>query len=890
MSRRDDLEQLIRDQERLILEHEQIIQTTDRPEERLNSQRKLQEHRASLERYRAELAALPAEARQARPAGPLPAPPPPPRHAGRLVGRQKELDRLCRRLRGEEGTPAWVAVRGIGGVGKSELAIAAAHALYDYFEGRVIWLEGGVHSVEAIQDRLAAALGIELPSPGDPQRDDTLTWVLSRQKPTLIVLDDLRRAHLDRWRALCPPSPPCAALITSRRTDLPLPPRAVIPLDELHDADAVELLAFLLPEGWADAEPQAVAEIAALLDGIPLALTLAARRAARLTRVAHPLTTLCDELRTHRERVLNQTDRPERRDMSVFLTFDLSFDDLDAPDRDRLRRLGVFARNEIELPALAAVWETDEEQARAAANRLADAGLIEESESDKWWMHDLLRAHAADRLRAVPEQHLAARLAHAAHWQRWLDDFVPRSPGDWQQLNAQRPELEAAVEWLLKEQPHNLITVRLALAMIQNFPASTFSRGVDWLRAALSVAQDRQRAAEQDAERPMWDNMAAQVQSSLAILLSARGQYDEAEQLYRASLPLLARSGDIKNLATTQARLADLLFQIRAQYDEAEWLYRSSLDIMEKLDDTANAAMMQSKLADLLFHVRAQYDEAEQRYRSSLHLFETMQDSRSAAVTRSNLADLLCRREQYHEAERLYRQSIHTFETIAQPRSLATTQTKLANLLRIHGRYDDAEQLYRAALEVMEELGDRRSGANVQLSLADLACARQEYDQAEHLYRLSLEASSTLGDRRSAAITRGKLATCLRRCGKLDEAEAEYRSSLHELEELKLCREAAVTQLNLAGLLDARGQYDEAERLYRQSMSTFKELQDVNSMIAQLRLADMLFNHKRYEEAEALYADGLKFAQQHQDAQYVAAFMNRLAQIRNKPRPTDAGV
>lgn len=97
------------------------------------------------------------------------------------------------------------------------------------------------------------------------------------------------------------------------------------------------------------------------------------------------------ELRARRIQVLNQGEEPDRPDLSVVITFDVSYDDLDADDQARLRKPGVFARNEFELPALQAAWEDEESSARGALERLANAGLAEETGQETWWMHDLLR-------------------------------------------------------------------------------------------------------------------------------------------------------------------------------------------------------------------------------------------------------------------------------------------------------------------------------------------------------------------------------------------------------------------------------------------------------------------------------------------------------------------
>lgn len=262
----------------------------------------------------------------------------------------------------------------------------------------------------------------------------------------------MRRRHLAEFDQIKPPRPPCALLVTSRRYDLPLPGPAIKNLDVLPAKQARELLSTRIPEAWLDAEADATEAVCELVEYIPLALTLAARRAERIAKrqdetADHPLATLLDELQARRIRVLNQGEDPNRPDLSVVITFDASADDPDPPDQARLRRLGVFARNEFELPALMAVWGDDEVEARQALERLVNAGLVEEVARDTWWMHDLLREYAAERLgKDDPGEEQAARLAHVAYWKGYLESLEPRRIDEWRDLESHRNVTSATME------------------------------------------------------------------------------------------------------------------------------------------------------------------------------------------------------------------------------------------------------------------------------------------------------------------------------------------------------------------------------------------------------------------------------------------------------------
>lgn len=137
-----------------------------------------------------------------RPPGPVRTRIPEPR-AVRLVGREEDREWVCRRL--QTGDVAAVAgVRGIGGIGKTELAIAVTREMEGCFEGGVVWIDCGPNDAFVIQERIAAAIGAEMAGTDLPQRADALAMAFSHQPATLVVLDDLRRRHLADWRYIAP--------------------------------------------------------------------------------------------------------------------------------------------------------------------------------------------------------------------------------------------------------------------------------------------------------------------------------------------------------------------------------------------------------------------------------------------------------------------------------------------------------------------------------------------------------------------------------------------------------------------------------------------------------------------------------------------------------------
>lgn len=605
---------------------------------------------------------------ESAPPQPIPTRIPAPR-AEQFVGRKKEKAWLRQRLlAGEKAAVA--GVRGIGGIGKTELAIAVVQELGEHFPGEIIWLDCGPNDGFVIQERLAQAVGAQLTTNDLDSRADALALAMSKRPATLVVFDDIRRRHLADLEDLLPPSPPCAVLITSRRHDLPLPRQAVRRIDVLEPAEGEGLLEDLLRAEGVPTNGEEVAAIARLLEYVPLALTLAARHAAaiiewELESEQPPLALLRQELETRRRiRVLHEGERP---DLSVVITFDASYDDLDPAHQTHLAQLGVFAQNDLNLAAVKAVWNAgDEESTRAGLHALTHAGLVETTGPETWWLHDLLREYAAEKLLADNSLAVTTRIAHARFCHTFLEQLELREAADWEQLSNFIPEVEQAADWLLADwQKEPQLSAELAIEISQTLQSYTVANWETWLRQGMAAAQA-------DGQK----NSARRLQRSLGEYYQWRGEPAQAEMYIRSSL------------ATAQALL-----------DEA-----TKTDDEEGIDNgRRGVAVTQSSLADLLT-TRGQVEEAERLYRESLQTKKAIGDTREVAVTQVGLADLMALKGDVKEAEAVYISCLEIFRRLQDAYSFGAVQTRLALLYLQQKRREEAAQLLHAARQLFTDL------------------------------------------------------------------------------------------------------------------------------------------------------------------------------------------
>jgi pentatricopeptide repeat protein len=344
-----------------------------------------------------------------------------------FTGRGEELRMLSgslEQLGRADGTVVISAIGGTAGVGKTALAVHWAHQVAERFPDGQLYvnLRGFGPSGPPMTAREAVcgfleSLGVprdRIPVGADAQAGLYRSMLAGRRM--LVVLDNA--ADEAQVRPLLPGSAGCLAVVTSRR---PLPGLAAaegalpVSLDLMSEAEAGELLAARLGAVRVAAEPRAVSELAVLCAGLPLALAVAAVRAAASPGLA--LTSLTEQLRDMRGRldVLDAEDPAS----SVRAVFSWSYQNLSGPAARMFRLLGAHPGPDISLPAAASLAGVPCTEARRILAELTGTHLLTQDARGRFAFHDLLRAYAMEE--AQGQQHQAEQL-EATH--RMLDHYL----------------------------------------------------------------------------------------------------------------------------------------------------------------------------------------------------------------------------------------------------------------------------------------------------------------------------------------------------------------------------------------------------------------------------------------------------------------------------------
>ncbi|NWJ98353.1 MAG: hypothetical protein HXX20_21580, partial [Chloroflexi bacterium] len=437
-----------------------------------------------------------------------PAPPPPPDHFG---GRDLPLAELKRRLK-LANFIAITALHGLGGIGKTTLALKLANDLFysDKFFRAVLW-------ADITRSPNPLSLLTSWAKHADPAFDPgnqslnqvalqvkaLLEGVIGEQCQTcasnrvLVVLDDVWENGKDAVRLLkmaCPNG--STLLLTSRSENVAIDLGANrFSLDRVYGEDALQLLQTYLPE----ADPAALSQLATLLGGHALALTLAAKR---VLRKANPARALLAQIAEYQRGLPVGTarlelGREETREDNLTLAFSYSYDDLTPDYQQRFRALGAMAQDQaFDLPMLAALWQATATETEEYCDWLRLLSLLEldKSGAEEGWyrMHPLLQAYARVLLSQDVAEYSAVLVRYQEQVIEIANQFQKLPPQEWGQLNPYLPHIHAVGDDLV-EQTAALETLEdeALIRRAQSFALNTYGYLYRRMDVQMGVRRDK---------------------------------------------------------------------------------------------------------------------------------------------------------------------------------------------------------------------------------------------------------------------------------------------------------------------------------------------------------------------------------------------------------------
>ncbi len=542
----------------------------------------------------------PALAPPALPAAPASGGTPTPATA--LLGRERELEQLVQLVRMRSAR--LVTLTGPGGVGKTRLAVELAHTMGEEVEGGAVYISlGAIADPALVGPTLAEALGIAVGEGRSP--GEALARALA-PRTLLLILDNFEQLLPAAMllSELLAAAPRLQLVVTSRAAlrlagerELPVRPLGLPAkgdgLDAIVRSPAVALFldrARAVRPDFALTEETAIAaaSVCARLDGLPLAIELAAARskimqpAAILERIDHSLGLLTS----------GASDAPERH-RSLRATLDWSYELLDEDDRKLLARLGVFVGG-ASLEAAEQVCGADGLAVLDALAGLVDKSLLSSDGGDppRFALLETVREYALERLVASGEEE-PTRSAHAAFYLALAEEAEPQVQGpeqSWwvQRLAREHGNFRSALAFIF-ERGDGETALRLAVGLRRYWHLKGYlDEGRGWLERALAAAPD---APE------LLRTKALSVAGAIA---GEQGDFDAARALLERSVAVARTLGDPVRTASGLTNLGNI-FLYSGDYAGARALYRESAELTRGLSYKGHIAVTTENLGAVAF-------------------------------------------------------------------------------------------------------------------------------------------------------------------------------------------------------------------------------------------------------------------------------------------------
>ena len=665
-----------------------------------------------------------------------------------LIGRERELENLSRLL--HEPHCCLLTLVGPGGIGKTRLAIETASRTQDLFSQGVYFVSlASVNAASYIVPMIADTLGFTFQS---ETRADPKSQLFSylRKKQVLLLIDNLEQLlsepGIEVLAELLESAPQVKLLATSRESlglqgewvfevhGLPVPENQGT--EGFAPGTSVEL--FLQRARRAHVEFNVTSEdlpailrICDLVDGMPLAIELAAAWVRTLTcaEIAKEIDQSLDFLR------FSSRDMPARH-QSMRAVFDHSWKLLTEEEKQVLVRLSVFQGGFRR--------EAAEQVAQATLVVLATLvakSFIRRSGAGRYDLHELIRQFAAEHFLKEPQEYKTTRARHCSYYLTYFGQADERLRSAAQretlaELTTEIDNFRAAWDWAVTYGEFSLIEQTMRLFAMLYDTRGWLMEGLDMLGRAISSLETMHGKLPPESTEQI---ALGHILTARAVLATRLGQQEQAKAMLERSLEILRPLDEPRVLVETITFLG-VVMELTGHYPEASELYREGLEIATAVGDQWFAALCHLCLygEGSFRQPMANPDTVYREVQSVLAEWRLIGDPRLTAIALNNLSLMASRLGHYDEAREALEESVLLNTSIGDRWNLGFAYRGLGLIAQAKGEHTLAMDMFRKSLDTLTDVGARQDVARVLVEMGLSNVALRNDTEAEQGWREAL--------------------------------------------------------------------------------------------------------------------------------------------------------